>query len=301
MKKIFGMGANKKSYALLAGWVVVGSALGIFVYNKWMRDGEEIKLAPMAEAHLCGEQSVVTDQEVQQAAKKWLVNTHNMPFEIQKTLLRNIEALPEAVKRTFDELGMRFTLESGKDPYTCAPRNSVASAPGPSCVRGSIGDGYFTVISAPQLDAPDGTPAKVTTIRQLEPTILPIGFWLLFQGMGRGETSAAFRDDEISHSSRLLTLKKYVMDAFKFSRGEQDFYYRTFGPSGIQSPAFYTRSIILTASNLYCNKESFDRLSRLQPEATRRFWAVYGCALGKPWFMTNDEFDKLCPNLALKR
>jgi hypothetical protein len=301
MKKIFDLEANKKSYALLVLWVVAGSALGVFVYKKWNRDRDEVKLAPMSGARICGEQRVVTDQEVQQDAKRWLVNTSDMQIEVQKALLRNIKALPETVTRILDEVGMRFTLESGKDPYTCAPKNRVASAPGPSCVKGSIKDGYFTVISAPLLEAPDGTPAKVTAIRQLEPTILPIGFWLLFQGMGRSETSAAFRDDEISHSSRLSTLKKYVMDAFKFSRGEEDFYYRAFGPSGVQSPAFYTRSVILTASNLYCNKESFDRLSSLQPEATSRFWTVYGCALGKPWFMPADEFTKLCPNLAFKK
>lgn len=301
MKKIFGIQANKMSYVLLTVWVVAGSAIGIFFYDNWIRDKDEVKLAPMSAARLCGDQRIMTDQETQQAAKKWLLNTTDMQIEVQKSLLRNIRAFPETVTKNFDEVGMRFTLESGKDPYTCAPRNSVVTVPGPSCVKATMKEGYFTVISAPLLEAPDGTPAKVTAARQLEPVVLPIGFWLLFQGMGRNETSAAFRDDEISHGSRLFTIKKYVMDAFEFSRGEQDFYYRAFGPSGAQSPAFYTRSLILTASNLYCNKESFERLSSLQPEATRRFWAVYGCTLGKPWFMSAAEFTNLCPNLALKK
>jgi hypothetical protein len=89
-----------------------------------------------------------------------------------------------------------------------------------------------------------------------------------------------------------------VVDGYKFSDEEQNYYFDRFGAAGTETPAFITRTLTLTASQVYCSADSFQRLQKNQPEATKRFMNIYGCALGKPWYMPDSEFSSACPNIA---
>ncbi len=291
---------NKRFYMILLGWTVVASALGIWAYDRWFKEDRTEKLAPLAASRICGQERVQTDKELDALSAKWLVNAANTPRDVQKALLRNLTALPEGASKTFQSLGLKFTTETGKPPYSCLPPESTQAATGLSCVKATLKDGLFAVIGDQQFSAPDGSPANVPIVEQMESAVLPISFWILFQGAWRHDSQKPPRDDEISLANRLMTLKKYVVSGFKLSPGEEDYYHRTFSASGRQSPTFLTRSLVLTASNLYCGKDSYDMLATREPEATRRFFEVYGCTLGKPWFMADKDFEHLCPKTISK-
>ena len=83
-------------------------------------------------------------------------------------------------------------------------------------------------------------------------------------------------------------------EALNIGPGEQEYYRREFGGAGTKSPAFETRSVVLLASNLYCDGDTFTRLNKQQPEAVKRFMSTFGCALGKPWHQAEADFKTYC-------
>jgi hypothetical protein len=294
MQKNTKMKLTRKFYLAAAGWVIFGSAIGIYVYDQWTRNEEKEALAPFAAPRTCGQDKVLTDKELDGEAAKWLVNQKATPRDLQKVLLRNLAALPDAAVRTLLHNRIRFAVETNQAPYTCASQNTAQTPGGISCVKATPREGLFAVLSYPQSVSPDGSALKTPPPEQLESIILPVSFWVLFQGVWRVENPKPPMDNEISPTNRLLTLKKYVVSAYKFTAGEEDYYHKYYTASGRQSPTFLTRSLILTASNLYCSKIAYENLSNLEPDAVRRFWEVYGCELGKPWHMADDEYKKIC-------
>ena len=288
------MKLTRTFYIAAAVWVVVGSAIGIYVYDQWARQDEKEALAPLASTRACGQERVLTDKDVAEQASKWLVNQSATPMDLQKVMLRNLAALPETAAKTLRQSGIRFAVETSQAPYTCAGQNATMATGGISCVKATPKDGLFAVLSYPQSLSSDGAPLNTPPSEQLEPIVLPVSFWILFQGVWRTEKPKPPLDNEISQSNRLLTIKKFLVSAYKFSPGEVDYYHKYYSASGPQSPTFLTRSLILTASNIYCSKTTYENLSSQEPEAVQRFWQVYGCTLGKPWHMTDGDYQKIC-------
>lgn len=294
MLNSIGTSFTKKFYIAIFLWVIIGSVAGIFIYDKWSRGTKEEKLAPLASQISCGEKKVMTDRDLADQAKKWLVNETGLTSDVRRAMLRNLSALPDLAAKSLSQRGIRFTIGTGQAPYTCGSPSAEQPMPGVSCVKATPKDGLFAIINAPTQLAPDGKNLTLPIDEQLESTILPISFWVLFQGLWLDENPKPPLDTEVSQSNRMVTLKKYLVSSYKFSRGEESYYHGNFTASGRESPTFLTRSLILTASNIYCSKASYENLLAQQPEAVRRFWFVYGCTLGKPWFMTDDEFTKTC-------
>jgi hypothetical protein len=295
MKKTTNIKQTQKLYIAVASWVIVGSAIGIYVYDWWARENRKEALAPLAASRTCGPEKVLTDKELDGEAAKWLVNQTATPRDLQKVLLRNLAALPDAAVRTLLHNRIRFAVETNQAPYTCASQNTAQPPGGISCVKATPRDGLFAVLSYPQSVSPDGSAINTPPAEQLEGIVLPVSFWVLFQGVWRVENPKPPMDNEISPTNRLLTLKNYVASAYKLTSGEEDYYHKYYTASGRRSPTFLTRSLILTASNLYCSKDSYENLLSQEPDAVRRFWDVYGCVLGKPWHITEDEYKKICP------
>ena len=288
---------TKKFYILSSLWIIAASAAGIFIYDQMSRKDVNDHLAPLAKLRVCGDQGSVTEKNLETLAAQWLVNTAKVSQDVQRSLLQNIMALPTLARKILQQNQIRFTINSGQSPFTCAASGSSIPNLELSCVKATIKNGLFIVLGQSNYISPQGEPLNMAQSDQLHTEVLPIGFWILFRGLWHADISKpVIKDDEISVGNRLLMIRKYVISAFKFSQGEQDFYHKAFSPSGRESPTFLSRTLLLTASNIYCSKSSYENLLAQQPEATKRFFWAYGCNLGKPWFMTDKDFVDLCPN-----
>ena len=306
MKKL----SSTRTYGLLAIWVMGATAIGIYITTILSKPKIQEFIAPMAEIRQCGPTAVASDQERKLVAE-WVSQEGKIPSETKNAIARTIKSLPDGVLKALQNKHVKITLDRGESPYTCtvydksSDKSRQASIPlrsATNCLRTVGKDSIALVLGFSQHVAADGKPRAMTEKDVINETLLPVIFWTLFEGVYKA-TDAANRleQDNPSISNISEQVKRYIVSGFKFSKEEQEFYLREFGAAGIETPAFASRTLVLTATNLYCSEESYARLSKSQSEATKRFMSIYGCALGKPWHMQDVDFSSICPNIALNK
>ncbi len=296
--------SKTKTYGLLIVWVIAATAIGIYLTNWLIKPKDQESIAPLAEIRQCGPTTITSEQEKKILAQ-WVIQGDRLTADAKSALARNIQALPTQGIKALEQRNFKFALDRGEAPYTCliydkAPSNSnpapklIRSAE--NCLRAAGKDGTALVLGRPQLVMPDGKPRGVYDKDLIDEVTLPTVFWSLLEGLY--ETSDVTSQDKPSISNISSRIKRYVLGGYKFDPDEKTYYLRTFGAGGTETPSFATRTLVLTASTLYCSQESYTQLQKHQPEAIKRFMSIYGCALGKPWHMADGEFSGICPTLA---
>lgn len=293
-----------KTYGLLIVWVIAATSIGIYLTNWFIKPKHQESIAPLAETRQCGPTTITSDQEKKILAQ-WVNQGDRLTADAKSALARNIQALPTQAIKALEQRNFKFALDRGEAPYTCliydkAPSNSNPSPKlirsAENCLRAAGKDGTALVLGRPQLIMPDGNPRGVYDKDLIDEVTLPTVFWSLLEGLY--EPSDVTSQDKPSISNISSRIKRYVVDGYKFDPDEKTYYLRTFGAAGTETPSFATRTLVLTASTLYCSQESYTQLQKHQPEATKRFMSIFGCALGKPWHMGSADFSEICPTLA---
>ncbi len=295
---------NVKTYGLLVIWVIVASAVGIYLTKIFMKPKNQEFFAPLAEVRQCGPTAITTPEE-NKALTQWVYHSDKLPAEAKSALVRNIKALPAGALKALEQRNLKFALDRGESPYTCsvydkpvdrsrAPAKLLRSAE--NCLRTTGKGSTALVLGPPKLELPDGKLRGLSEKDLIDEVTLPTVFWALLEGLY--ETSDVTSQDKPSISNITSRIKRYVVDGYKFDPDEKTYYLRTFGAAGTETPSFATRTLVLTASTLYCSQESYTQLQKYQPEATKRFMSIYGCALGKPWHMASADFSGICPSVA---
>jgi hypothetical protein len=300
--------SKNKAYGLLVVWVVAGTAAGIYLTKILLTPKHQEFIAPLAEFRQCGPTAITTPEENKIIAK-WSFHSDKLPADAKSALARNIKAIPDGALKALERRRLQLALDRRESSYTCSIYDKPGSKPGApaillrsaeNCLRATGKDSTALVLGAPHLVMPDGKPRRFSEKNMIDEVTLPTVFWSLLEGLYQPSDlsipNPAQDKPSIANISRQI--KRYVVDGYQFDPAEKNYYLRTFGAAGTETPSFITRTLVLTAANLYCSSESFARLQKQQPEATKRFMSIYGCALGKPWHMADTEFVGLCPNLA---
>ena len=292
---------SPRGYWLLSMWVIAATAGGIFLVDYLSKPKDQEHLAPAANVRQCGvlPKSVEAEREF---IKTWLVGVDKVTANGKLALVRTISALPEKVQATLKERNIRFSVDAGFGPYSCTADEKSTVRASSSCLKSTPKDGEVLVVGYSQLIQPDGKPRDMADDAIIDESLMPVTFWLMFEKLLKPDDGEGFLDQSVVSKENVMDqIKRYVVGGYNFSPEEQDFYRREFGAGGVETPAFVSRTLTLTASSLYCDSESYGRLGKSQPEAVKRFMSSFGCALGKPWHLEEKEFGSLCPNLAQRK
>jgi hypothetical protein len=303
--------SSKKTFALLFIWVLVGTAVGIYLINSLTKSKDDETPAPLAQARQCGPTDLSSSEE-DKILSEWTVKVEKLPADAKKALAANIKVMPEDALMALKKYNLKITFDRGESPYICQtfdgssgkstnggrPRQSAEN-----CLKITSKNSLALVIGHPRLEMPDGQRRVLSEKELVDELTTPSLFWAIFDGLYKptDDPTKNLGPNDRSIQNISENIKRYIVGAYKFSTAEQEHYLRRFGAAGTETPAFMTRTLVLTASNLYCSKESFDRLSKSQPEATQRFMSIYGCTLGKPWHLADGEFSKFCSSVAVAK
>lgn len=297
---------SKRRYVLLALWVIGASALGIFLIRFFSPPVNKEVLALDALTRQCGPLEISSEDEKKLSAI-WVANSRDLSEAARRAIARTLQALPARILSVLraPPIGgnvntpIKIAVDQGKWPYLCAESERASGREATSCLKNIAGIGRVLVIGRASLIASDGRQRQLSDEELVDQTLMPAIFWLTFERLANlRDEKPMLPETETSKSNIFSQMKHYIADGFKFSPEEENFYYRQYGMAGTATPAFVNRTVALTASNLYCDLESFDRLQKNQPEAVRRFMSSMGCGLGKPWHMSDEDFSKHCPNFA---
>lgn len=296
---------SKRHYGLLALWVVGASALGVFLIRHFSPPPAKDILAPQADIRRCGPGNLGPDQEMRLAAE-WVANPKDPSDEVKRAVARVLLSLPERVltvlkspATTGDRSPIKIALDQGKWPFMCADSERSGGRLANTCLKAVPGIGRVLLLGRTTILSPDGRLRQLSDADFVDQTLLPVIFWLAFERLGNlRDEKPVLPETEVSKSNVFSQMKYHIVSGYKFSPEEETFYLREFGASSTATPTFVNRTLALTASNLHCHAESFARLEKTQPEAVKRFMSAMGCSLGKPWHMSEEDFSKLCPNLA---
>lgn len=297
---------SKRRYVLLALWVIGASALGIFLIRYFSPPVSKEALALDALTRQCGSQEISSEDEKKLSAI-WVVNSKDLSEAARRAIARTMQALPARILSVLRDpptggganTPIKIAIDQGKWPYLCAESELASGRVATTCLKNISGIGRVLVIGRASIVSSDGRQKQLSDEELVDQTLMPAIFWLTFERLANlRDEKPILAETETSKSNIFSQIKYYIAGGYKFSPEEESFYYRQFGMAGTESPAFVNRTVALTASNLYCDSESFDRLQKRQPEAMRRFMSAMGCGLGKAWHMSEEDFSKLCPNLA---
>jgi len=299
--------SSSKTYALLGGWVIVATGAGLYLTHLLTKPKNKEFIAPMAAVRQCGP-TPITAEEQGKIIAEWIIKPEKLATEIKASLARTIKSLPEEALIALKKNHLKVAIDEGETPFTCTIyENSSAKSGQPStvmrsavnCLRSTGKDSVALILGRPRIDASNGKPRAFSEKDLIDETLLPEFFWTIFEGLYKSSDSPGKLDPNSPSISNISDqIKRYVVDSYNFSENEQEFYYKEFGASGTANPAFATRTLVLTARSLYCSSESYTKLAKTQPEATKRFMSIYGCALGKPWHMQASDYSELCPVVA---
>ncbi len=300
--------SSKKTFGFLFVWVIVATALGVYLVNTLTKPNNEDKPAPLAGIHQCGPRDI-NPEDQQKILSEWTVKIDKLSTDARKALAANIKTLPQESLLALKKHNLKVTLDRGDVPYNCqvfdTPSGKKTSNVSPTrtaqnCLKILSKNSLALIIGRPALETPDGKPRFLRDDELIDEYTTPTLFWALLEGLHKLADNPVKKlgasDPSIQNISE--NVKRYIVGAYNISLDEQEHYLRRFGAAGTGTPTFITRTLVLTASNLYCSKESFERLSKSQPIATQRFMSIYGCTLGKPWHLADGEFSKFCSNLA---
>lgn len=286
---------SPRGYWLLSMWVIAATAGGIFLVDYLSKPKDQDYLAPASNVRQCGQKPKLIEAE-REFIKTWLVGVDKVTANGKIALIRTISALPEKVLATLKERNIRFSVDAGFGPYTCTADEKSSNRASISCLKSTPKDGEVLVLGYSQLIQPDGKPRVMTDDAVVDESLMPVTFWLMFEKLLKPDDGESFLEQSVVSKENVMDqVKRYVVGGYNFSPEEQDFYRREFGAGGVETPAFISRTLTLTANSLYCDGESYARLGKSQPEAVKRFMSSFGCALGKPWHMEEKEFVSLCP------
>lgn len=300
--------SKSKTYWLLGIWVVTATAAGLYLTKVFLKPKDQDILAPMADVRECGPKNLA-DNQSSKTLSQWVTQVEGLSADAQSALARNLQALPDGATKALEQSRFKIALSRGDAPYTCVvydqpPNKSKASAmplmTAENCLR-STGKGDTTlVLGRPQLLNPDGTPRYLQDEDLVDESLLPTVFWALFEGLYQPSDLGSIKLDQEAASATNIssTIARHVVSAYNLTPEEKQYYLKAFGAAGTETPSFLRRTLALTAAAAYCSQESFARLQNQQPEVSRRFMSIYGCTLGKPWHLADDDFSKFCPNLA---
>jgi hypothetical protein len=296
-----------KTYFLVSAWVIIATALGVYLTNTLTKPRNKDFTAPMAAFRQCGPASLPSDDQ-RKILTDWIIKPESLSADVKDSLVRVINSLPDGAIEALKKKNFKVALDRGDQPNTCSVYDKPdgrtntrekALKTAVNCLKTQAKNSVTLVVGPQRLIANDGNPRSVTDKNLIDETLLPTIFWTLLEGLYKpADAPGPLAPGKPSIANISEQIKRYVVDSYKFSEGEQEFYHREFGAAGLATPAFATRTLVLTASNLYCSGESYGNLSKTQPEATKRFMSIYGCALGKPWHMTSADFSGLCPTVA---
>jgi hypothetical protein len=285
----------KSPKVLVSGAVLLGLIAAGIYYQKKRAANKEEQLAELAEIRSCGSQT--SDPKTESAVlRKWFANENDLQSEGKSAFIRNMSALPSQVVKTLEARGIRFALESPRSALICTPSGApTGSGLRLSCLKSIPSFGEVMIVGADPGVGADGKPLPVNEREIIDGRTLPLVFWSLFEHIWNTAEEFDILDEKVrSRSNSFSRLKRYVSEALTIGPGEQEYYRREFGGAGTKSPAFETRAVVLLASNLYCDADTYARLSKQQPEAVKRFMSTFGCAMGKPWHLAETDFKTHC-------
>ena len=296
---------SKRRYALLALWVIGASALGIYLVRHFSPPPPKDTPATEALTQQCGPKDLSAEEE-QKLSAAWIANPKEVSEEAKRAVSRVVRALPERVAAVFrspagsvDKVSIKITLDQGKWPYVCTEEVRSSSRFAITCLKNISGIGRVLVLGRSSLVSADGRQRQLSDQELVDQSLLPALFWLSFERLGNlHDEKPTLPDSVVSKSNVMSRIKQYVVDGYKFSPEEEAFYMREFGGSGTKTPAFVSRTVALTSSQIYCDAESYERLNKNQSEAMKRYMSAFGCSLGRAWYMDEWDFAGICPALA---
>ncbi|MCX6125803.1 MAG: hypothetical protein NTV34_13805 [Proteobacteria bacterium] len=137
--------------------------------------------------------------------------------------------------------------------------------------------------------------------RGIHSSFLPTFAWLTFEKIWTPPPSFTVpRDDQMDRANVLSILKQKLSSLLVTSIDDQQLFQEDFSGSGLQSPSYWTRNLVLLTTNVYCSKPTHDRLSMTQPRAMELFSKTFLCVLGKPWHMGAVEYNTRCRDASVK-
>jgi hypothetical protein len=289
------MSSWKAPKLIIGSLVIIFISLAIWFVGQKKTETKQDQLAQLAEIRRCG--PATTEEGVEsRLIKKWVVNDSELQAEAQSSFLRNFSALPQRALKALENKKIRFAWESLRSDLTCSPPGSGAAVGLRfSCLKSTPKHGDVVILGSEAGMGPDGVELVTNQKDIIDGRMLPLVFWGLFEQLwNTAEDRELIDGNTRSRANDFTRLKRYVSESLKIGPAEQEFYRREFGGAGIKSPAFATRSVVLLASNLYCDGETYARSERQQPEAVKRFMSTFGCALGKPWHLAEADFKSSC-------
>jgi hypothetical protein len=254
----------------------------------------------MARPLSCGP-STATTEDHSAAVKKWLISDNQLPTESQAAFLSVIGALPPKAKEALESEAVRIAINPADQSLHChsqTDRYVDSATRQTACLRHTKDYGSILVIHLGKKLNQDGVMVSESLEEFTRNKLLSMLLWVVIEDIWNPRDDfKIYKKAEASSSNALGIVKKQLADSLILSPEEETNYLRDFGASGRQNPAFFSRSVVLLGSNIYCSGASFQNLIRLQPKAVNGYLGSFGCALGKPWFMTEDAFSSFCPSI----
>lgn len=263
---------------------------------------EPPSFALLAAAPHCGPDGI-SAVEVAQTIKKFGVTGAANSDEVSSTLARVIKAFPPHVKELFEKRGIKIdTLRM----YDNLGLNAFGRPFGVFKDEGAAG---LHLLVAPDVDESSkvlsgATPEEVGNsvlgvkhfVRGLEEGLLPASLWLTFETLWETQfIQGISKETEPLAANIFAQMTQKLAGLMTFANAEQDFYFQEFPGAGTLDPAFAVRNLVLVATNVYCNQESYDRLASQQAEALAYFQSEFFCTLGKPYYWDQKKYLGVCP------
>ncbi len=264
---------------------------------------KEPSYARLQEPARCG-RTTLTQTERESMLATFAIRSDNFSEGVEASLARNISALPDYANKLFKTKRLKFGLLNDAAKVTQKdPDHRLNDVYGrPISVLEESETGSINLFMAPDLDLSDkilqqGISAigHEQVVRGIDESLLPVSFWLIFEYFWNTQPERGVLADSVASTHSLFgQLKSRIAGLMKFEDAEVNYYFQEFLGSGTANPNFATRTLVLIAANTYCSQETYDILRRDQKDALQLFESKFLCLLGKPYFMSDLDFQKKC-------
>ena len=271
-----------------------------FITKKWENSSDVVapSFAKLASAPHCGPDSL-SKADVDKTMQRFAVAGDNHSVNSDAALARGMASLPPHVRELFANHGIKIGAPPASDE---TPGDSYGR---PASVLKIVGTSGKNLIISPDLDLSSTVANKKVSpisekqiVRGFEESLLPSSLWLTFSVLWKTDPdSMILKETEVSASNVFSQMSAKLASLMNFSVSEQAFYLSEFPGSGVMDPSFSRRNLVLVATNVYCSRETYDRLGAQQPEALNYFQSEFLCALGKPVHWDDTKYSSICPNI----